>query len=108
MKIYKFLFLFVILMQLSSCVGSYRQASYVSDKVYLGMSITEFKSIAGSYAKLEAMEAGYTTYRAIDKEPWHGMEIDRKFFYFNSEGKLIKFDGGQFRQNRYQIEYINR
>ncbi len=107
MKRYKWIFLMVLIMQLTSCAGVYRQASYVSEKVYLGMSINEFKSIAGSYAKLEAMEAGYTVYRAIDKEPWYGMEIDRKFFYFNSEGKLIKFDGGQFRQRRYQIEYIN-
>ena len=108
MKIYKVIFLLVLLTQLSSCAGVYKQASYVSEKVYLGMSITEFKSVAGRYAKLEAMEEGFTVFRAIDKEPWYGMEIDRKFFYFNSEGKLIKFDGGQFRQNRYQIEFINR
>jgi hypothetical protein len=108
MKIFKVIFLMLLVAQLSSCAGVYRQASYISEKVYLGMSVNEFKSIAGSYAKLEAMEAGYTVFRAIDKEPWYGMEIDRKFFYFNSEGKLIKFDGGQFRQSRYQIEYINR
>jgi hypothetical protein len=108
MKIYKIIFLFLLFTQLSSCAGVYRQASYVSERIHLGMSIAEFKSIAGGYAKLEAMEEGYTVFRAIDKEPWYGMEIDRKFYYFNAEGKLIKFDGGQFRQNRYQIEYINR
>ncbi len=102
------LFFLIVTILLTSCVGYYKQASYITEKVYLGMSISQFKSIAANYAKLEAMEAGYTVYRAIDKEPWYGMEIDRKFFYFNSEGKLIKFDGGEFRQRRYQIEYINR
>ena len=68
------------------------------------MPISEFKSIAGKKASLEAMELGYTVYRINDYDPWFGYITDTKFYYFDSNGKLVKIDGGEFKQQRYQIE----
>ncbi len=103
-----FSILCVCLLLTSSCAGTYRQASHVSSQTYVGMSINEFKKIAGRKASLEAMENGFTVYKMRDYDAWTGGLIDVKFFYFNSDGKLYKFDGGEFRQARYQIEHINR
>jgi|TARA_B110000908_G_C9814715_1_gene254474 hypothetical protein len=71
------------------------------------MTIQEFKSVAGKKASLEAMESGYTVYRMNDIDAFYGYITDTRFFYFDSNGKLYKVDGGEFRQNRYQIEIIN-
>lgn len=92
---------------LTSCAGTYRQATHVSNQSYIGMPITEFKSISGKKASLEAMEAGYTVYRINDYDAWTGARIDTKFYYFDSNGKLVKIDGGEFKQQRYQIEIKN-
>ena len=91
-----------------SCAGSYRQASYVSSKAYIGMPIKDFRELAGKKATLEAMEYGYTVYRMVDYDAWTGAITDIKFYYFDSEGKLYKIDGGEFKQKRYQIEIINK
>jgi len=92
---------------LSSCAGYYNQASHVSNQVYLGMPIAEFKKLAGKKASLEAMEAGYTVYRMNDYNAYTGSITDTKFYYFDSNAKLVKIDGGEFRQKRYQIEIKN-
>lgn len=89
------------------CAGTYQQAAHTSRQVYIGMPIKEFQEIAGKKAKLEAMESGYTVYRMNDYDAWTGAKIDTRFFYFDSDGKLYKVDGGEFKQNRYQIEVIN-
>jgi len=86
----------------------YKYASNVSNQCYIGMPIKEFLSIAGNKASLEAMEAGYTVYRINDYDSWTGALIDTKFYYFDSNAKLVKIDGGQFKQQRYQIETIIR
>ena len=91
---------------MASCAGTYRQASYVSENVHLGMTIPEFKKIANKKASLEAMEAGYTVYRINDYDAWTGAIIDTKFYYFDNNRKLVKIDGGEFKQKRYQIEVI--
>jgi hypothetical protein len=91
---------------LTSCAGTYRQARYVSENVYLGMTIPEFKKIAGKKVTLEAMETGYTVFRINDYDAWTGSIIDTKFYYFDANGKLVKIDGGEFKQKRYQIEVI--
>jgi hypothetical protein len=99
---------FIILISiLSSCAGTYRQATFVSNQVYLGMPIDKFKEIAGKKAILEAMESGYTVYKIYDYDAWTGAITETKFYYFDSNAKLVKIDSGQFRQNRYQIEVIN-
>lgn len=99
----KILFLFSTLL-LMSCAGTYRQASYATNQAYIGMPISEFKANVGRKANVEAMESGYTVYRMNDYDAWTGVLIDTKFFYFDSNGKLYKIDGGEFKQRRYQIE----
>jgi hypothetical protein len=71
------------------------------------MPIAEFKSISRKKANLEAMEAGYTVFRIDDYYVWSETTIDRKFYYFDSNAKLVKIDGGEFKQQRYQIEIKN-
>jgi hypothetical protein len=103
----KYLIFIMTLVILTSCAGTYRQASYVSSKAYIGMPIKEFRELAGRKASLEAMESGYTVYRMNDYDAWTGALIDTKFYYFDSNGKLVKIDGGEFKQKRYQLEIIN-
>ena len=91
----------------TSCAGTYKQASYVSSRAYIGMPIKEFRELAGRKATLEAMESGYTVYKMNDYDPWYGALIDTKFYYFDSSAKLVKIDGGEFKQKRYQLEIIN-
>ncbi len=90
------------------CAGTYKQAAFTSSKAYIGMPVAEFKKTAGRKAKIEAMESGYTVYRMDDYDAWTGTRTDTKFFYFDSNGKLNKIDGGEFKQNRYQIEVLKR
>jgi len=104
MDIHKYILIIITTLILTSCAGVYRQATYVSNRAYIGMPLTKFKSIAGKRATLEAMEAGYTVYKINDYDAWTGRIIDTKFYYFDSDGKLVKIDGGELRQQRYQIE----
>jgi hypothetical protein len=90
------------------CAGTYKQASNTSRQAYIGMPISEFQKTAGKKAVIEAMESGYTVYRMNDYDTWTGVLTDTKFFYFDSNGKLYKIDGGEFKQNRYQIEVIKK
>ena len=90
-------------MLLMSCAGYYYQASYATNKAYIGMSISDFKAAVGNKASVEAMESGYTVYKMNDYDTRGGV-IDTRFFYFDSNGKLHKIDGGEFKQERYQIE----
>lgn len=100
------LILLLVLPLLISCAGTYKQASHISSKAYIGMPIEEFRKSAGKKAKIEAMESGYTVFKMNDYDAWTGALTDTKFFYFDSNSKLYKIDGGQFKQNRYQIEII--
>ena len=103
----KFFILIITTVLLTGCAGAYRQASYISSKAYIGMPILEFKELAGKKASLEAMESGYTVYRMNDYDAWTGSKTDTRFYYFDSNGKLVKIDGGEFKQKRYQVEIIN-
>jgi hypothetical protein len=103
----KVFLLFTILL-IIGCAGTYKQASNTSRQAYIGMPISEFQKTAGKKAVVEAMEYGYTVYRMNDYDAWTGSLIDTKFFYFDKNGKLYKIDGGEFKQNRYQIEVINK
>lgn len=107
MKNIKIIYILITTFLLTSCAGTYKQASYVSNKSYIGMSIEEFRQISGKKASLEAMESGYTVYRMNDFDLWSGKLIDTKFYYFDSNAKLIKIDGGEFKQKKYQLEIIN-
>ena len=104
----KKLILLLLIPLFIGCAAYYQQAATTSREVYIGMPIANFQQIAGKNAKLEAMESGYTVYRMNDYDPWFGFETDTRFFYFDSNGKLYKVDGGEFKQNRYQIEVIKK
>ena len=93
---------------LHSCAGVYQQAAVASESAYLGMPIQDFKDQNGRKAKLEAMESGFTVYRMDDYNVWTGAYEGSKFFYFDSTSKLYKIDTGEFKQQRYQIEVINK
>ena len=56
----------VTLMVTGCAEGTYLQATYASNKSYIGMPISEFREVTGKKASLEAMEAGYTVYRVSD------------------------------------------
>jgi hypothetical protein len=99
--------IFTIVILISCASGTYRQATHVSNQAYLGMTIAEFKSISKKKASLEALEAGYTVFRINDYDSWTGAITDTKFYYFDSNSKLVKIDGGQFKQQRYQVEIKN-
>ncbi len=105
MKIY---IIFLVINLTTSCAGSYRQAQYVSGYIKIGMSLGDFKKIAGKKATLEVMEAGYSVYKIHDYDAWTGAIIDTKFYYFNSINEMVKIDGGEFKQKRYQVEVIQR
>ena len=101
-------FLLLTLSLLFSCAGYMQTASNAADKTYIGMPVNEFKKMTGQTSKLAAMESGYTVYQMNDRDPYYGQITDVKFFYFDSSGKLYKIDKGEFRQNRYQVEVINK
>jgi hypothetical protein len=82
-------------------------ASYLASKVYIGMPISDFLALSEGRAKLESIEDGRTIYRAENKND-DGRVTDTKFFYFDSNGKLDRMDGGVSRQTRQQIEIINK
>ena len=91
-----------------SCASAYKQATFISNQSYIGMPINDFKTLAGKKASLEAMESGYTVYRIKDYDAMSGAVIDTKFYYFDSNAKLVKIDGGEFKQKRYEVEYISK
>ena len=68
------------------------------------MSIQEFKNIAKKKAVLEAMKDGMTVFRMNDYSPMNGGITDTKFFYFDSYGKLLRIDGGVFRESRQKVD----
>ncbi len=80
----KKLILLLIIPLFMGCAGYYKQASHTSNQLHIGMSISQFKIVAGKKATIEAMEAGYTVFKMHDYEPWYGLVTDTKFFYFDS------------------------
>lgn len=104
----KIFILAITILLFTSCAGTHKQASYVSSKAYIGMPLIEFKSIAGKKARIEALESGYTVYRINDYDMWTGALLDSKFYYFDDTAKLIKLDGGDFRQRGYQLEIVKQ
>ena len=98
----KRLLLLLITLFLFSCTTYYKQAATVSEQVYVGMSIKDFKLFAGKKATLESMDNGWTIYRMNDYDAWTGAITSTKFFYF-TDGKLSKMDGGVLRETRQSI-----
>ena len=99
----KICFTLIVIIFLFGCAGSFNQASYVSNKSYVGMPIKEFKAIAGKKAILESIGDGRTVYRMSDYD-LHGNITDTKFYYFDSNGKLAKIDAGVPVESRQSID----
>ena len=89
---------------LISCSSS---ATFLANQVYIGMPIADFISLSQGKARLESMNDGMTIYRATDTNADRYV-TNTKFFYFDSNGKLVKMDGGELRQTRQQIEIIKK
>ena len=103
----KLLLILFFLPLLHGCKGYYNSSRLVTNQCYIGMPIQEFKQLKWTKkrALLEVMEMGYTVYKIHDWSPYiQGKINNTNFYYFDSDGKLIKIDSGQFKQNRYQIE----
>ncbi len=90
-------FAILLIIIFSSCAkGIYSQASTAAKDCYIGMTIQEFKKVAKGREKLENMGDGVTIFKMYDYSALYGSSVivDTKFFYFNSDGKLVKIDGG--------------
>ncbi len=104
MKKLKITLLALTISILVSCSSS---ASFLASQVYVGMPIADFIAASQGKAEIDTMKDGWTIYRAYDKDA-DGWVIKTKFFYFDSNGKLAKMDGGVNQQTRQQIEIINK
>ena len=93
---------FIILF--TSCASYYHQSAFVSSKCYIGMPLEEFKKLANNKAKIEALENNMTVYRMNDFDAWTGVITDTKFYYFDSNGKLLKIDGGVLKSSKQSID----
>lgn len=100
--------IFVLTFLISCKAGYYTSASTQANQSFIGMSIVDFKKQAGKRAILEEMGNGRTIYKMHDYDAMTASIIDTKFFYFDSNGKLFKIDGGVMQQQRIQVEKINR
>ena len=68
--------------------------SKINERVYIGMTINEFKKIAKKRALKDELFDTYYTYR-INQYDLSGKIIDSRFYYFsNGHNKLIKVDSG--------------
>jgi|TARA_B100001093_G_scaffold81252_1_gene72636 hypothetical protein len=68
--------------------------SKINERVYIGMTINEFKKIAKKRALKDELFDTYYTYR-INQYDFSGKIIDSRFYYFsNGYNKLIKVDKG--------------
>ncbi len=92
-------FVFIALLALATGCATCRTASEVAKEAYIGMSIKEFKRLAGPTAELEAMTADYTVYRIdiINAYNEQTAVSGAKFFHFDANGKLYKIDSKDFR-----------
>jgi hypothetical protein len=98
----KFILVVLIVIIYTGCASN---ATFLASKIYMGMPINDFIALSNGKAKLESVKEDLTIYVAYDKGEY-GIK-DKKFFYF-SNGKLIKMDGGVPQQTRQQIEIIKK
>ena len=108
MKKLTYIYIIIIIAFLSSCSTMKYTATKMANKSYIGMPITEFKTLSDKWTTLVAMESGYTVYKVYDYDALSGITTETKFFYFDTNAKLVKIDGGEFKQKRYQLEIINK
>ena len=108
-----FLYFLFFLILLFGCVTSrLTPATSVVNKSYIGMPIGDFIKFAqatksynfrDSNLRLESIENGVTIYRMHDYDQMVGRVIDTRF-YFNSDGKLFKIEGGIEAESRQRVD----
>lgn len=81
----------------TGCATVYMTPADLTKRVEIGMSINEFKKMAGMHAELDAMNAAGSVYR-IDK---HNIGIpdyivSATFFRFDSAGRLTEIETRHF------------
>lgn len=76
-------------------------SQYTTQRTRIGMSLEEFRNITKNGARIEVMEENYTVYST------YNIDAKKTFYYFKN-GLLEKIDQGQFKQQRYQLEVINK
>lgn len=69
-------------------------ANDIANRTQLGMSVAEFKRIAGYKAELDAMTTDYTVYRLKEYAGPEGHEYvaSVKLFHFDSRGRLVEVE----------------
>jgi PBP1b-binding outer membrane lipoprotein LpoB len=77
----------------TGCASIFLSPSDIANRVELGMTVAEFKRLAGSYAQLDALRADGSVYR-IDK---HNIGIpdyvvSTTLFHFNADGRLVEVE----------------
>ncbi len=78
----------------AACGVVLRSPSAIANEVRIGMSVDEFKKLAGQHAELDALTADYSVYRI---EHFAGPEEDRyvasvKLYHFDSKGHLVRVE----------------
>lgn len=78
----------------TGCGVVFRTASDVANQVRIGMTVDEFKKLAGQHAQLDSMTPDRTVYRI---EHFAGPEDDRyvasvKLYRFDSKGRLAEVE----------------
>ena len=89
----KKLILLLLIFFFISCAG-YMPLSKINERVYIGMTFSEFKKIVKKRALKDELFDTYYRYR-VNQYDLKGKIIDSRFYYFsNGYNKLIKVDNG--------------
>jgi hypothetical protein len=92
-------FVAVAILLLAVGCSVFRSASGVAERAEIGMSLGEFRRLAGISAELESRTASETVYRMNEYEgaAEHRYVSGAKLFYFDSKERLYKIDTKDYR-----------
>lgn len=84
---------FALLLALAGC-SALRTAADIAGKAEIGMSVREFKRLAGAQAELESLTAHERVYRIdeYDGDTDHRYVSGYKLFYFDRDERLFKIE----------------
>jgi hypothetical protein len=87
-------FVIALLLALTSCSELFKTASSVARSAEIGMSLNEFKRMAGLQAELDMLTASETVYRMNEYsgDVDHHYVSSYKLFFFDSEERLYKIE----------------
>ena len=81
---------------LFSCKG-YQNIARITEQVFVGMHVDEFKRIAKGRYSADAMNSEFYVFR-INQYDLNGLMIDSMFYYFSQETNLLlEVNGGTSR-----------